>query len=296
LKRGTEQTSLNISAATTARAQRYDVLREHDFVTVPCEDGSLKILAAIFTITPAEAQLMLSTQVKNRTIQSSHLHRMTTRVRTEWQFDGSPIRFDEDGHLFDGQTRLNACIKSSTPIKCLVLHGIPTSAFAVMDTGKVRSGADTLSAEGIKDANVVAAAVRTVLILMQESPHLLVSNLQIEHAYSELTTIHQSVSKARPAHHILETGLGAGLHFVFAQRDARMADWFFERLADGSELRGDDPVLVLRERLRRKLEGRAKIPRTFKMAISIKAWNALRRGRKIGLLKWIESEEWPRIE
>jgi hypothetical protein len=73
-----------------------------------------------------------------------------------------------------------------------------------------------------------------------------------------------------------------------------------DRLADGSDLSSDSPILKLRNILIRDRGSRSKkMLDQDKIAITIKAWNAFFSGRPISTLKWqnagARTEAFPKI-
>lgn len=101
----------------------------------------------------------------------------------KWKANGEAIIFSETKEmvingvkentfiLLNGQHRLAACAKSGIPFKSLVVRGVPTDAFDSMDTGKVRTGKDALSAAhvfdeykfSVSDYGLASAIIKKVL-------------------------------------------------------------------------------------------------------------------------------------
>ena len=67
------------------------------------------------------------------------------------------------GKLLDGQHRLHAVIEAGLPIQSVVVYGMDDEAFRTMDTGKARTGGDTLSVTGVGNHNHIAAAIRRIM-------------------------------------------------------------------------------------------------------------------------------------
>ena len=115
-------------------------------------------------INKTTAEMMLKKNYSNRKLTKTNVRFLSKQMKEgKWLFDGQPIRFDEFGRLLDGQHRLNAVIHSDTEQEFLIVSGIPSESFKVMDTGKVRSGGDALSILGVSYANYVSATARLVI-------------------------------------------------------------------------------------------------------------------------------------
>lgn len=112
-------------------------------------------------ITPEKAEKMLTRNTNNyRSINKKAVYDYAYEMANgDWQPNGEPIVFDEEGRLLNGQHRLNAVVKSKTSIICLVVYGIPKTV-DVYDFQKRRSLTDILKASGSVKANnsIVAAA------------------------------------------------------------------------------------------------------------------------------------------
>lgn len=80
-----------------------------------------------------------------------------------WLFDGQPIRFSEDGRLLDGQHRLSAVIKSNSTQQFLIIKGIKSNSFKVMDTGRNRGGADVFHINGYQYSTALASVAKFIL-------------------------------------------------------------------------------------------------------------------------------------
>jgi hypothetical protein len=102
----------------------------------------------------------------------------------------------------------------------------------------------------------------------------------------------------------------AWLWYILEGIEAEDASWFFQRLVDGVDPRTENwqgpadqhPITVLRNTLL-KLENplsRRQLGFNFKLAITIKAWNAWRQGRSIARVTYraggSRAEAWPLID
>jgi hypothetical protein len=87
----------------------------------------------------------------------------------------------------------------------------------------------------------------------------------------------------------------AGLHYLFALRDAEAARKFVDDVINGIGLQEGDSVYLLRERLLQNSYMKQKLRPEFTAALCIKAWNARRLNKKLSVLKFMDSETFPLI-
>lgn len=116
-------------------------------------------------VTPAQAMEWLETcNTQNRPI-TDNVVRQYARDMAEgrWVESTTPIKFDWDGVLLDGQHRLWACAESGREIRFLVARGVDPREREVQDIGRKRSVRDILVIGGEAAGNLeVAIANRMV--------------------------------------------------------------------------------------------------------------------------------------
>ncbi len=102
-------------------------------------------------------------------------------INNEWQVSGQTIIIALNGDLMDGQHRLQAVVNTGIPMYHLVCRGVEPSVFSVIDTGKARNGADTLSISGVAEHTKIANIVRQFEGYKQQALHNLpkLSNTEI---------------------------------------------------------------------------------------------------------------------
>lgn len=103
------------------------------------------ITAETKIITPEWAAEILQTKnQKNRRLRGWWTEALAAAMRRgEWITTHQGIAFDEDGNVIDGQHKLKAVVIAGMPIKMVVFHGVPRTAFSVLDIGAKRSYTDT---------------------------------------------------------------------------------------------------------------------------------------------------------
>lgn len=253
----------------------------------------------VVLVTPKMALQWLSKNTMNRCVVEARVDMYSGFLSGgEWLFDAMPIRFDVNGTLLDGQHRLLAIARTSIPAPMLVVRGIPTESFKVIDTGRPKNHGDMLSAIGEKSHNILAGAARAVILCEGKLPfnHGLSTKAILDCVNKNPDLRKYAVTPPRVAK-MLPPAIGVAMKYLFSRHDPSLAEWFFDRMLDGQNLSKGDPVLLLRDRLGARPGGRGTtLSRQYKVALTIKAWNATRQGRTLQVLKWVEGEEFPDVE
>ena len=111
-------------------------------------------------ITPAKAQQYLATSQGNRPKSLVTIHSYAdTMKKGKWLLNGMCIIFDNEGHLIDGHTRLQAVIEANVPVRFDVCRGASPDAFTTYDNGRHRTVGQLLAMQDVKHYNMVGAIV-----------------------------------------------------------------------------------------------------------------------------------------
>jgi hypothetical protein len=247
----------------------------------------------VVDITPQMAEEMLARNTHNRNLR----HRVVSSYAADmaagaWAEDGQSIKFAKDGTLLDGQHRLAAVAESGATVRMLVVRNLPLDAQENMDTQAKRSFSDVLKLRGEDNYIPLAAAVRRVHLWelgirrpggnTTPTVRQLLATLD---KYPWLRDTVRATSTAR-AQLPIHGSIISLAHWLFVQIDPEDCEFFFARLVDGVGLADGDPIHVLRRTVIREMTAGTKLTETVVLAYVIKAWNAYREGRKIGLLKF----------
>jgi hypothetical protein len=253
-------------------------------------------LVTVETITPELAAEWLIGNTHNRTLKNEAITKYATDMAAgRWDLNGESFKFNGDGRLLDGQNRLQAVIMSGSSIRAVVVRGIAAEYQETIDVGVPRKLSDVLKLRG--EVNVIdLASGITRLWAFEKDPE--------ESSFNKSPTIHQalafleshsglrqSVAPAEAARKAvgLRGSVGIAMHYITTSLDAEDAEAFWLRLTYGVELSADDPILLLRTALLADRTGSQRKPRMTRArewAITAKAWNAFREGRKLKLLRW----------
>lgn len=243
------------------------------------------------TVTPEVAAEMLTHNRGNRAVRAKldvivrDMKAGAFTVET-----GATIVFARDGTLLDGQHRLMAVVKSGVTLDFLVVRGVSKSVQKHIDLATPRTFADTLTFAGESEVTKLAALIsitrRWEAGAMQNNKYMASRTELMEH-FTNHPEFREITRKARRLRvpNLPHSMLGLAI-WLFDQIDTEDSNHFFARLHDGQGLMAGDPIYELRRVLSTPLLRGGRMMPTYKLAITIKAWNAYRQGGNVGLLRW----------
>lgn len=248
-------------------------------------------------VTPEIAEEWFGTMGVNRRLSDSNLSAIATAMEEgNWHNDGTPIRFNEQGQMIDGQHRCMAIVMTGKTQKLLVIRNVPNEAMTTLDTGKSRSRADVLQIHDpeLQDVMAIAGAATVVLRWHKGARGNTLRNMYISNdefvrffdenrdAIIEANRAGRRVSRHTRGVTAQAMSLCA---FLFHLIDPEDAQFFWNRVIDGEGLEKGSPILALRRFFDRESRSNRENVRTdIAAAITIKAWNAYREGRSVDLL------------
>src|SRR5260221_9421398 len=242
----------------------------------------------IEVISPRVAEEWLKTMKSNRPQSDAMVYEYATSMQAgKWVVNGETIKFDKDGHLFDGQHRLLACTISGKSWKPYVIRAITdTNACAAVDVGKLRTHGDIFHLGGYSDY-FVASGIASILYFYKnkrlttrgtmnvsrttQRRDPLIGKIKEALGKKDMVRMGQQIEKevllefARPyreqilksihaihdnkARKIMPKVVMAAAHLLFSEKNESEATQFMDRLTEGTGLLAGDPVHTLRERL-----------------------------------------------
>jgi len=257
------------------------------------ETARPQVTGTIETITLEVAREYLGHNTHNRKVRKQKVLAYASDMASgRWVMNGASIAFGEDGELIDGQHRLLAIIEANTPVQMLVVRGLSKTAQNTIDTGISRKLSDVLTLRGEINTNVLAAAIRSVLVwqkgLRQFGPasghHSTMSELlqcfEDNQWIREMAAFIERISRSAK----LPVSAAGALVYAFAEIDAEDAQFFWERLTSELEHSKGDPIYTLRRALHASSEKGGTRNPTYLAAITIKAWNKYRKGETCDML------------
>lgn len=243
------------------------------------------------TITPEIALELLANNAENRRINEKTVKIYARAMKNgEWKLNGETIKFNST-RLIDGQHRLYACIEAEASFDTFVLADAPDEIFDSIDVGKIRRAGDILGMgpHREKNAALLAATIKIIRAYYanEDIRKTTYSVIEIENTLNERPDIRDFVNKtASFKSPVLPKSITAACYYIFDGLDHIKAAQFMAGLIDGIGLESGSPILVLRNKLIADHQATAKLPPKAKIAITIKAWNAFRTGKKIRQLNY----------
>lgn len=210
-------------------------------------------------MTPSAAAKILEKNTKNRPLSQPSIRKYSNAMKAgRWMLNGEPIIIADDGTLIDGQHRLQAVVNSGMTVPMIIVTGVSKSAFRTVDIGKKRTGADAISTHDSKfEKNRMITAAAAKIVYNFESDVFVKNREKLENDLlidflEQNRGIPRSVEFALGLHtarKIVPASALAALHYLFSKKDIDMAERFFNKLNTGENLKKDDPINVLRNKL-----------------------------------------------
>jgi len=252
-------------------------------------------------VSPLVAEKMLEKNYNNRNVTKSNVTFLSKQMEDgKWLFDGQPIRFDSFGRLLDGQHRLNAIIKSGTTQKFLIVSGIESESFKVMDTGKNRSSGDALSVLGVSYANSISAGAKKI-IKHYKGTHgknnsgYKITNTDVVNWYEDnkgvVDVAKNCLELSKSFSNVIPSSYLIYLTYVFSDKNVLDAEKFIKELCYGSNSDLKSPSNTLRRLLISDKLSKSSMSPEHKNAIIFKAWNSFRKNKSISFLRWNKDVE-----
>lgn len=253
------------------------------------------VTASVEVIDPDEAEEILGGNVNNRHVRHSKVTRYARAILSDqWTLNGETVKISDSGKLLDGQHRLLAVIEAQYPASFVVVRGLPESAQETIDIGDKRTLSDTLMLRGEPNANNLAAALMTAYRVSRGSMNhgvvswptnqdlldYLANNPRIRESVPVNFRAHKNALRYPPSQ-------AWALHFLMSEASSgEEADAFWNGVFDGVGLDDGSPVLTLRNFLIRDLSERRRAAVKFRLAVTIKAWNAVRSEKAMAIARW----------
>jgi hypothetical protein len=280
--------------------------RELSWLAQKVENGRKAPFSEIVTITPTIAKHILENNDENRPIRESLVQQIAADIEDGlWQLNGESIIISKDGHLNDGQHRLNAVILSGRPIQTVVMFGVSRASRLTVDMGTARQVADVLGMNGTK--NTTAAAATSRLLLMHSlgvfNTGGIKANKVLNPTKQKVLDFHYLHSKAIdksvgetcnvPFFKKSSTAAWGAAHYILTATNNQMAPLFFNKAATGEALKRGDAILTLRMHVVETI-GVGFRPQ-HRLEMILRYWNAWREGRSLARRLTMHGD-YPQIE
>lgn len=264
--------------------------------------NTTRVTTRLVDVTPAMAEEWLGHNNRNRHIRNAMVNAYARDMTAgRWELNGEAIKFDTDGTLLDGQHRLWAVIESGETIPMIVVDGLPAESQATMDSGVKRTAADVLGLDGETNVNILAAIARRVVIYDQVNrEHATASGraatkAEIRAAVDTYPDLRDAAGYAvtNSARVDLSASILGFCYWVLNRIDEQHAERFFDGLISGADLARNNPILVLRNKLRDAASSTAKAPPHVLIAYVFRAWNYTRAEKPMTVLRLKSTDTFP---
>jgi hypothetical protein len=264
-------------------------------------DG-LVIESRYVLVTPALAEKLLGLNINNRPINNDNVKKIRKELANgNWIFNGAPIRCDFNGHLRDGQNRLTAIKEERQSVPVLIVTGLLPDSFKTMDSGRGRSGSDTLHVDGVKNSVLTASTCKFIWAFKKgrysvnrqtdrtlTNPEISAFNKANEEKLTE--SVQFAMGLNRKVDKSLSPKLSptdlAGFHFLLTEIDAERAEDFLTKVYSGIGLEDKSPITVLRNKLLKpKLDETYKLGNEEKLKSIMYCWEKYLAGTPMRILK-----------
>lgn len=265
--------------------------------------GSDLLNGHIMQVTPQVAKDLLEKRTKNRPLSMSWAGYLARAIENgEWVI-AQPILRDGEKRVMDGAHRLTGVILANRPVEFLFIDGFDYNVvFAKVDGGKQRSLKDALSMIEAPLPTILAPVIRmacrdSVGNIPTVCGRIKWTTREFLDFYDKHPRLKDCLRAPGVVNELLPRSLCCFCSFKFAQKDKALAKTFFVDLTLYQEDVADDPLYLLRARLKLNQDAKAKLSNTEILALIIKTWNAVRVGADIKTLKWSKTEnKFPEVQ
>jgi len=254
-------------------------------------------------VTPAMAREWLERDTfNNRPINQARVNRYAQDMaRGDWLFNGEPLLVNGN-NILDGQHRLWAVVESGVSVRFAVIDGVPEDSFLTIDTGAKRTVSDSLVIAGESNTAHLGSMLTYFHHLYTynnvNSTKFDPSRLDIARHIERLGSdrVQESIVFGRTVRRFLggSASFYAAMHLYLGIFHREQANTFFENLAEGDGLYPGAPVRTLRNYLLNQRPGNTRADLRRVADVTIKAWNARRRGYNLPRLAYDASKALPR--
>jgi hypothetical protein len=259
------------------------------------------IRSGVITLDPPLAKKFLSKMRKNRKVSENVVqHYAQTMLNGEYKVTHQGIAFDTDGNLVDGQHRCLAVVKSGCTVQIMKTDGLPTDAFDYIDRGKKRVVGDVLSIDGEKASRSLASLLAKLWHYRNHPDQVWAGRIreptigEIRQTLDDNPNVRMIIEKFRTR--LKQVGSNTDVLlclYLFWEVDEDDGLEFGDKLCDGTDLKKGDPILALRNRFINLRAMKQHISPRERIGMTLKAWNAWRRGDQIRALRFTTQETFP---
>lgn len=260
-------------------------------------------------VSPQNAEALLESNDGNRRLSTMSVVKYAKLMTDgEWRLNGETVKISTEGErggseslgrLLDGQHRMEAIIRCGIPQAITLAIGVKPELFKTIDCGRSRDASDILNIAGYKNTNVLAAALRHMLVI-QESESGNYSRRSIPPQYildaaNRWPQMRHFTSRARLVQTIIPASLATCFMYLTTHADIEKSLSFFAKIATGVELSEYSGIRLLRELMMKYKQQHLQLDKRSMLAYTILAWNSHYNDVDVRTIKWITNEPFPII-
>jgi len=275
---------------------------------IESSDGKLTGEFVIFTREMQEQAL--TNNPNNRRLGRRNVTQIKDMIYADvWKDNGIPIQFDEDGELFNGQHRITAFYEMGVEPEVLVVCGVSKDAIDTVDTGRKRTGGDTIKVMSdytTSESTHLHYAFAWLCKYELENFYInqrMLRNDEVAQYLSRHPKIEKSVKfvSKRPSNRaIISKPICIFLHYMFMMSHEAHADFFLNAIYDGG-MRVDCASNQCRNALIDMKAPELNIHAGDKVILLINSWNrtwtkgVVKKLKTASTLKRKKDEKWVKI-
>lgn len=255
------------------------------------------VVVTIEQIDEETAQAWLVLNTNNRRVKTRHRDGIVRDMLAgAWVLDGSPICFDTDGVLLDGQHRLEGILRyyiaerragrTPGPKVTVVVRGLPLAARNVKDTNASRTGGDAAAIAQYPNAYLLSALAKQAHVWVETREGIagtsstkvtnqeVLAMIEAHPEFHDMVTYTNTMAKKHKASVPgLTAGVAAFALWLFSYRDPDTGLNFMRGVWSGAGLEEGSPVLVFRDRLARAKRDNEPLQPLDILMFLLMAWN-----------------------
>lgn len=254
-------------------------------------------------MTPALAATLLERNSGNRPLRPRHvLSIKNVMLSGEWLETHQGVALASDGSLVDGQHRLAAVQLAEMTLPMVVTCGVDPAAFGVIDTGRLRTGSDTLALRGETVVLQLSAAIKLLYahdnFPFREWQRNKVTNVEVlAHldANPDIRDALRLVDKPCKIMGLMNSAATVGMVLIWREwgREHYMVERFWRDLAGGTNLTEGDPRLALRNHVGNRMNKTRRAP--MHLAMFLKTFNYWLTDRQVSMMGFRQGETVPSV-
>lgn len=261
-----------------------------------CPIGEQKIVSTF--VTPDMAIEALSANTNNRKVMPRRVALLVAEIESSrWCETGNTIKFSRDGELIDGQHRLHAIVKSGIGLRLNVALGLDPDTKPIVDAIMPRKASENIHIAGYANATTLGSLTRLAIPYFRgDNPFSYRGTRafafgEIKEWIEDNSDCHAAATSAISLKQIMPISVAAFCLLVFRRLDAELSEEWRVKMQTGAGLIEGSTWHLLRRRLEADRMSRKKEAPEQTCGVCFLAWNAKRKGRELGVIRYVPDED-----